>query len=88
MLMNRKERLSGHAVKDKKIALLGSLRQCLHRPTVPLQIEQYRRRREIAVPQVVMHTLKIPQPFARLSIQRQQRIGVEVVARAVVAVEV
>ena len=88
MLMDREQRLAGDPVEDVDVTLLGNLRQRVDRLAVPLHGKQRRLRRKVAVPYVVMHALKMPKPLARTRIQRQQRVGIEIVAQAVASVKV
>ena len=41
------------------------------------------RRRKIAIPQIVMHALKMPDALAGVGVEREQAIGEEIVAEAV-----
>ena len=64
------------------------MRDHIHVAAVMFYSEQFRRYREIVVPQIVMDHLEVPQALAGARIQRQQRIGKQVVAFTVAAVEI
>ena len=57
-------------------------------PAVVPHRDQVRRRRQIAVPDVVANGLEMPEPLAGRGLKRDQRVRVEVVAGPVRAVEV
>jgi hypothetical protein len=50
--------------------------------------DERRRRREVAIPEIVLHRLEVPDALARRGAQAEDRVGEEVVAVAVGAVEV
>ena len=76
------------AIEQIDEALFGGLRDGVDGLAVALDGEQNGRRREVAVPEVVMHGLKMPEAFAGSGVECEQAIGVEVVAGAVGAVEI
>src|ERR1035438_2243539 len=86
--MNGKQRLPCEPVEDVQIALLGGLRQGVYGFAVADEIEEHGRRWKVAVPDVVMHALEVPDALAGGGIEREQGVGVEVVAGAVATVVV
>ena len=80
--LDRPDRLTGHAVKDKEEALLGHLGDRLDRTTVHVDVDQGRRGGGIPVPDGVMDQLEVPDPFARLGVETDQALREQVVAWA------
>ena len=60
----------------------------VNRPAVPLEPGERGRRRKVAIPDIVADALEVPDALAGVGLQRNQAVGVEVVARAIRAVEV
>jgi hypothetical protein len=74
-----KQGFAGHTIKQEQHAMLGGLRHGIHRAPIAQDGEQNRRAGRIAILNIVMHQLEMPQFPARARIQRHQRIGVEIV---------
>ena len=50
--------------------------------------EKHRGRREIAIPDIVMHALEMPQPLARFGVERDQAVGEEIVTDTIRTVKI
>ena len=87
-LLNGKERLSVASIKEKEKALLGGLRHRVHTMAIAIYCDERRRRREVAVPDVMMHTLKVPKALPGFCIERKQGVGEKIVANAIRTVEI
>ena len=87
-LFDGKERFAGDPVEDVEVALLGGLGDGVDALAVVQHGCEHGRGGEVAVPDVVMDALEVPDLFAGLGVEREQGVGVEVVADAVAAVEV
>ena len=70
------------------MAGLGNLGNRVDRLPVARDRHQRRRGREVAVPEIVLQALKVPDPPARVRVQRDDAVGEEIVAHPVHAVEV
>ena len=82
------KRLPREAVEEINKTLLRGLRNGFHVFAVAVYGEERGRRREIAVPNVVMNALKVPDFLACFRVQGDQAIGEEVVTNAVSAVKI
>ena len=87
-ILDRKERLARLALEDVDVSGLRDLRDRVDRAPVARHRDERRRRGEVAVPEVVLHRLEMPDALARPRVEREQRVGEQVVADAVRAVEV
>jgi len=56
--------------------------------SIPSSQVDNRGRRKIPVPEIVMHGLEMPDPFPRVRVQRDQAIGVKIVAKAVAPIKI
>src|SRR5512146_1383903 len=88
MLVNGKERLARYSVEHVDVALLADLRHCIDVFAISMQREERRLRGKIAIPDVVMHALEMPQQLAGGGVEGKQRVCVEIVTDAVAAVKV
>ena len=79
-LFDVEDRLAGDAVEREHQAGLVDDDDCGNGRTVPLQIDEQRRRLRVVVPDVVMNELKVPQVLAGVRVHRDHRRGEEVVA--------
>ncbi len=88
-LLDREERRAGLAVEHEHEAALGGLRHRVARAALALERDQDRRRGEVVVPEIVVDGLEVPAQLARARRRAATtRVGVEVRAGAVAAVEV
>jgi hypothetical protein len=87
-LLDGKEWLAGDAVEEVEEALLGGLRDGVDGLAVAVDGEQCWRRGEVAVPDVVMDALEVPEALAGVGVEGEECVGEEVVADAIGAVEV
>ena len=78
----------GLAVEDVGAAVLRDLRDDVARPAVLRDRDERRRGGEVAVPEVVLHGLEVPDALAGRRAQAEDRVGEQVVAVPVGAVEV
>ena len=67
---------------------LGRLRDRVDPLAVAFDGHEVRRRGEIAIPQIVVDGLEMPESLARPRIEREQRVRIEVVARTISAPEI
>lgn len=88
MLLNGEQRSTGYAVKQVQHTLLGRLRHRIHALSIVLHRYQRRRRWEVAVPYIMVDSLKVPDKFPCVAIEGQQSVCIKVIAGAVGAVEV
>ena len=80
-LFDRPDRLAGLAIEDIQKRLLGRLRERLDRPAVDGDVGQDRRRRNVHVPDAVVHQLVVPLPLPGSQIDRDDALAEQVVAR-------
>ena len=85
---HRKERLAGNAVKQVEPALLAGLRDGVDLLAVAVDGDQGRRGGEVAIPDVMLDGLEVPQALPGARVEGDEGIGEEVVAEAVGSVEV
>jgi hypothetical protein len=88
LVLDRKKRRTAGAIEEVDEALLGGLRDSFDAPPVARHRHETRRRRRIAIPDVVADELEVPDPFARVRVERQQTVRESVVAEPIGAVEV
>ncbi len=88
MLFDGEERFAGRAIEEKQVALLRGLGDGVYLLAVGANRDQRGWRREVAVPDIVMDALEVPDSLAGVRVERQQSVGVEIVADAVCTVEV
>ena len=75
-------------LKTKTSPGLRDLRDGVDALSVAADGEQVRRRGQVAVPEVVMHELIVPEALAGGGVEREQAVGEEVLADAVAAPEI
>jgi hypothetical protein len=82
------QRRAGCAIEHEDEGGLGRLHDRIDRRSVALHRDQHRRRGQVVVPQVVVDGLEVPDALASRGAQRHHRIGEEVGAGTIGAVEV
>ena len=87
-LLNRPDRIAGITVEHKDKTLLGRLDHDVAHALPGIDPRQRRLRRQVVIPDVVMHGLKRPHEFAGLGAQRDHGIGMLVVAGPLAAPEI
>ena len=87
-LLDWKERLAGLAVEDEDEPHLGCLGDGGNFPPVASHGDQGRLRRNVVVPDVVVHDLEVPDYLAARGAQRDDRVRVAIVSAPLAAVEV
>ena len=87
-LLYRVDGLAGLPVEHEDVGRLGDLGHHVAPPAVVDDGEQVGGRREVAVPDVVVHGLEVPDALAGRGVEGEQGVGEEVGAHAVAAVEV
>ena len=87
-LVDREQWRARLAIEHEDVAVLGGLRHRVDLPAVATDRDQRGGRREVAIPDVVMHRLEVPDATSRRGIERQQAVREQVVADAVGPVEV
>src|ERR1019366_2680292 len=88
LLVNGIQRFSGEAIEQVQVTLLSSLRHRFHGFALVRHAKQCRRRGKISIPDVVVYSLKVPQRFASTGVERQQRVGIKIIANAIAAIEI
>ncbi len=88
LLHHRPDRLAGVAVVGIQVRLLGHLEEARDAAAADVDVEQDGRRRVVVVPDVVLHRLLVPHPFAGLDVERDDARAEEVVAGTEAAVVV
>ncbi|GCC46581.1 hypothetical protein chiPu_0030824, partial [Chiloscyllium punctatum] len=87
-LLDRPHRLAGVAIEHEHKTLLGRLDHDIAHAVAGVDPRQRRLRRQVVVPDVVMHGLECPRQLAGLDPQRDHGIGVLVIAGALAAPEI
>jgi hypothetical protein len=87
-LLKRKQRLAGRAVEYPHMAGFCGLCDSVDHPPSPSNAYQCWSRWKVPIPYIVPHELKMPDPPAGGSIQREQTIREQIVAGAISAIEV
>ena len=87
-LQDRPHRFAGAGMEDVEEALLGELHRRPDRASLDLDVADDGRSRQVVVPQAMVDHLEVPAALPGLAVDRDQRLGVEVVAQAVPAVPV
>ncbi len=85
-LFDRPHRLAGRALEYVREALLADLRDCLDAAAVHSDVDERRRGGEVVVPQSVVHALKVPHELAAVRRDREQALGVKIIAVTIAAV--
>ena len=88
MFFDGEERLAGDAIEEIDDALLGGLRDRVGGLAIVRYGEKRRRSGEVAIPDVVMDALEMPEALAGVGVEGEQRVGEEVVAEAIATVEI
>ena len=81
-LLDRPDRLAGHAIEHVQESLLARLRDRLDAAAVDGDVEQRRRAREVVVPHAVMHRLEVPDALSGFDVDGDEALGEQVVALA------
>jgi hypothetical protein len=88
MFFDGKERRAGDAIEEVDDSLLGGLGDGVDAPAVAIDSDERGRSGEVAIPDVVMDSLKMPEAAAGGGVEGEERVGEEVVANAVASVEI
>ena len=84
LLFDRKKRVAGLTVEDEDMARFRNLRNSVD----AVDSNQVGWCRKIPIPNVVMDELIVPDPLARASVERKERVGKEVLPDTIAAVEI
>jgi hypothetical protein len=87
-LLDLEEGLAGHAIEDEHQPHLRELHDGRNRAALARDVHEDRLRGRIEIPDVMVDELRVPAARARGRIERDERVGVEVGARSIAAVEV
>ena len=79
-LFNRPHRLPRHAVKHEQEAVLGDLHHRLDGLPSDGDVAEHGRRRQVVVPQVMMHELVVPHPLAGPGVEAHKAVAVEILS--------
>ena len=88
LLRHGKHRRAALTLEQPHMSRLGDLRHRIHRLALALHRDEHRRRRQIPIPEIVLQHLVVPPVLAGACIERDDAVGVQVVADAIGAVEV
>ena len=88
MLVDGEQRFAREPVEEIQISLLRGLSQGFDALAVARNCEECGRRRKIPIPDIVMHSLKMPDALACIRVECKQRVCVEIVAESVAAIEI
>ena len=83
-----KERLARGALEQVDVAGLGNLCDGINRPAISRDRYECRRGGKVPVPEIVLHALEMPDALSCACVERQQRVGEEVVAVPIGTVEI
>src|SRR2546423_11886829 len=86
-LFDRKERTARLTIEKENKATLRNLRDRVDAPAAARDGDEIGRGREVAIPDIVMHRLKVPETLPGLGVQREQRVCEEVCADAIAAIK-
>ncbi len=84
-LDHREERLAGDAIEFEEIAGLADMDDAGPFLAVDRQVDHRPRARHVRIPQIVMDRLVMPQIFAGLDVERDDRVAIDVRARPAAA---
>ena len=87
-LFYRKERTARLTIEKENKATLRNLRDRVDAPPAARDGDEIGRGREVAIPDVVMHRLKVPETLPGLGVEREQRVGEQVRADPIAAIKV
>ena len=86
--LQRKQRTASGPVEKIDEALLGRLGHGCNGFSIVLDGEKNGRRGKIAIPNIVMHALKVPEALAGFRVEGQQAVGKQIIAKAIRAVKI
>ena len=87
-LLDGPQGVSRFAIEHKQETMFRRLRHDIDVLTVMAHGQEFRRRRQIVIPEIVVYGLEMPQPVARIRIERHETVPKEIVPFAVPPVEV
>src|SRR5579864_6130074 len=87
-ILDGEQRLAVVALENKDHAGLGDLSDGIHQLAVSHHGYQVRGRGKVAIPEIVLHGLKMPDALAGRGLQSDQRVGEQIVAQTVGSVEI
>ena len=82
-LLDRPDRVTGHAIKRVDEALFADLYQRLDITAIHSNVHQVRRSWKIVIPQAVVYGLEVPNPLPGFHLNRNNRLRKQVVTRPV-----
>jgi hypothetical protein len=85
-LFDGKNRLPGNAIKNKSKAGFRHLLYGIHQLAIFSDLHEHRLRREIVIPEIMVHGLKMPKALARRRVECNEGIAEETVAFSIAAV--
>ena len=75
MFLDREQGRAGLAIEQEDVAGLGGLRDGIARLAVVHHRHEHRRRRQVAIPHVVVDELVMPDALAGGGVQHEQAVG-------------
>ena len=87
-LLDRDQRPASRAIEHVDVARLADVRDRRHAFAIQQEVEQRSSRRHVRVPDVVMHSLEVPEVLSGLRLDRDDRVAVGVVPGPIAAVVV
>ena len=88
MLVDGEQRFASEPVEEIQIPLLRGLRQGFDALAVARNREERGRGWKISIPDIVVHSLKMPDALTSIRIECEQRVCVEIVAETIAAIEI
>ena len=87
-LLDREERISGSAIEEEYEATLSDLGDGVDQSATASHRHKIGSSRQIAIPEVVVDCLEVPDAFTRSGVERQQCVGEQVCAKTIAPVEI
>src|ERR1700730_17333524 len=87
-VLNGNQRRPGNPIEDVNESLLAGLDYRVHVSCLALNGYQCGRRREVAVPEIVLHTLEVPDSFAGRGMQSDETVSEQIVPESITAIEI
>src|SRR6185369_12058135 len=88
LVFDRKKRFASGPIEQVDESLLGGLGDGVYFLSFALNCGEDGRRGEVAIPYVVMNSLKMPDSFSRVCVESDERVGEEVIAQLVASVKI
>ena len=87
-VLDREQRRSRLAIEHEHEPVLRRLHDSIDTAAVLFERDEIRRRRQVAIPEIVADELKMPQALPRRGVERDEAVREQVVADSIAAVEI